>query len=185
MIVPRENAPTLNLAAEIYAAFRDATGHAEIATKHARLAVTQAVKCGRLLNQQKAALPHGAWEAWLAANCPHIPARTATRYMGLAKREEGGFLDDAVGLRHGYLATGVIPECRRAPKEPDANTPTVTFTRGLDIFRRWLNQRTRELPVERWTPDARRALRQEIAWIKRFYDQLNDDEPEDPQPRLH
>ena len=52
-----------------------------------------AIKAGRLLLQAKATLAarhgssHGRWLAWLAANCT-VPARTATKYMRIARRAD-------------------------------------------------------------------------------------------------
>jgi hypothetical protein len=185
----RTAAPTLpdpavavNLSAAINVAFDEARVLATNARADARQAVVRALECGRLLSAQKAALTHGGWLPWLAVYCPGISPGTAQRYMRLAKRHGVAGIMDATGLRQAYLVTGVLPESRRTRSEIDPKTPTISFTRGLDIFRRWLNQRTRELPVERWTPDARWAVRHEIAWIKRLYDQLNDDEPEDHHP---
>ncbi len=162
----------IDLSAEINAAFASARTHAAAATASANDAVTRALECGRLLNQQKAAMPHGAWQPWLATHCPEICAATARRYMLLAKRARERFLDDGAGLRQAYLATGVLPAAPRASREPDVNTPTVTFVRGLDQFRRWFNRRTDECPLDQWTPDARRLLRNELAWFKKLYDRL-------------
>ena len=81
-------------------------------------------------------------------------------------------LSDAAGLRQAYVAAGVLLEFPRTPRKPDANTPTVTFIRGLDHFRRWYNKRTDELPLDEWTPEARRLLRNELTWFKKLYDRL-------------
>jgi hypothetical protein len=68
-------APTL--AAEITAAHLAAIGAARTAIEHAR-------RCGELLTQAKAAVPHGQWLPWLAEHCPDIGARQAQKYMRLA-----------------------------------------------------------------------------------------------------
>jgi hypothetical protein len=162
----------LNLAPEINAAFSEASATAATATLNARQAVARALECGRLLNLQKDALPHGAWQDWLAAHCPVISAPTARRYMRLAKQSHEGVLENAAGLRQAYLATGVLPESTRTRREPNANDPTVSFVRGLDHFRRWFHQRTDELPLDRWTPEARRLLRNELTWFKKLHDRL-------------
>jgi hypothetical protein len=163
----------IDLSASINAAFATARTAADSATHEARAAITAAVQCGDLLTRQKASVPHGTWLAWLAAHCPAISAETARRYMRLAKRSQVTDLTDATSLRQAYLATGVLPEPPpRDSDTPDANAPLVTFTRGLDQFRRWYHRRTDELPLAKWTPDARRLLRNELVWFKKLHDDL-------------
>lgn len=57
-------------------------------------AVEHAVRCGELLNEAKAQVPHGAWLPWLNE---HFPAshRTAQGYMRLARHAA-----DAQALAH-------------------------------------------------------------------------------------
>ena len=50
-------------------------------------AVSHAMRCGGLLLQAKAALPHGAFGAWLAANV-EFSGRTAQAYMRLTKLDD-------------------------------------------------------------------------------------------------
>ena len=164
---------SIDLSASINAAFATARSAADSATDQARAAITAAVQCGDLLTRQKASIPHGAWLAWLADHCPAISAETARRYMRLAKRSQETDLTDAASLRQAYLATGVLPE-PPAPSAslPDAETPVITFTRGLDQFRRWYHRRTDEKPLEQWTPEARRLLRNELAWFVKLHGDL-------------
>jgi hypothetical protein len=163
----------VDLSFSINAAFVAARAAAGAARDHAAEAVAAAVECGDLLVRQKASLPHGAWLPWLAEHCPGISAETARRYMRLAKRSRVTDLTEASSLRQAYLATGVLPDCRlREPAEPDATAPVITFTRGLDQFRRWYHRRTDELPLAKWTPEARRLLRNELAWFKKLHDEL-------------
>ena len=167
-----DSALSLNLAAEINAAFSEAGATAAAATLNAHQAVARALECGHLLNRQKDVLPHGTWQDWLAAHCPALSSPTARRYMRLAKRSQVTDLSDAGGLRQAYIATGVLPDSPRQRREPDANAPTVTFTRGLDLFRRWFHRRTDDTPLAKWTPDARRLLRNELVWFKKLHDDL-------------
>lgn len=164
---------SINLAVPIKIAFAAAHQSAQSATDHARNAITNAVDCGQLLARQKASLPHGAWLEWLAQHCPEIAAETARRYMRLAKRSQETDLTDAVSLRQAYLATGVLPQpAARGDETPSVDAPIITFTRGLDLFRRWYHRRTDELPLEKWTPRARQILRNELTWFKKLHDQL-------------
>jgi len=163
----------IDLSASINAAFVVARSAADSATDQARAAITAAVECGDLLLRQKASLPHGGWLDWLAEHCPDISAETARRYMRLAKRSRETDLTDAASLRQAYLATGVLPKAPAPePSLPDAETPVITFTRGLDQFRRWYHRRTDELPLPKWTPEARRLLRNELAWFVKLHSDL-------------
>jgi hypothetical protein len=92
--------------------------------------------------------------------------------MRLAKRSHLTALQDATSLQQAYLATGVLPESPRE-RNPSPNDPTVTFTRGLDQFRRWFNRRTEELPLEKWSPESKRILRNELAWFERLHRELD------------
>lgn len=157
-VLPPEPPPggrllSIDLSTSINAAYFAARAAADNATDHARAAITAAVLCGDLLLRQKTSLPHGAWLPWLVAHCPEISAETARRYMRLSKRSQVTDLTAATSLRQAYLATGVLPEAPpRETTEPDATTPIITFTRGLDQFRRWYHRRTEENPVATWTP---------------------------------
>ncbi len=162
-----------DLAASINAAYHTARTAAASATEQARAAIAAAIECGHLLQRQKASLPHGAWLPWLTTHCPELSAETARRYMRLAKRSHATDLTAASSLRQAYLATGVLPAPPvRAATPPDANAPVITFTRGLDQFRRWYHRRTEDLPLAKWSPEARRLLRQELTWFKNLHDTL-------------
>ncbi len=164
---------SIDLSASINAAFAAARTAADSATNEARHAITAAVQCGDLLTRQKASVPHGTWLDWLATHCPDISTETARRYMRLANRSQVTDLTDAASLRQAYLATGILPSPPAPePSLPDAETPVITFTRGLDQFRRWYHRRTDELPLAKWTPEARRLLRNELAWFVKLHADL-------------
>lgn len=77
-----------------------------------------AVRCGELLLQAKAAVPHGGWQPWLKQ---HFPAsnRTARQYMRLANHR-----DEIEAKRHGSAVLGIdeavklIAATREAPADP-------------------------------------------------------------------
>jgi hypothetical protein len=50
-----------------------------------RRGLQHAMACGDLLQRARDEAGHGNWLAWLAANCPEIPERTASQYMRLAR----------------------------------------------------------------------------------------------------
>jgi hypothetical protein len=60
--------------------------HAQAATA-ARTAIGHAMRCGQLLAEAKAAVPHGEWGGWLDENFPSS-RRTAQGYMRLARVSE-------------------------------------------------------------------------------------------------
>src|SRR5215213_9910468 len=53
----------------------------------ARSAIGHAVRCGQLLVEAKAAVPHGQWLDWVAANLT-FGARQAQKYARLAKHAD-------------------------------------------------------------------------------------------------
>ena len=164
---------SIDLSVAINASFATAQTLAGSAREKAQHAIVAAIDCGGLLERQKGSLPHGVWTDWLAVNCPEISVRTAQRYIRLSKTTHVSFFNDAQSLRQAYLTTGVLPE--PAPREavqPDANTPVIKFTKGLDQFRRWYHRRTDDTPLAKWTPEARRLLRQELTWFKKLHDDL-------------
>ena len=55
----------------------------------AESAVQHAIRCGELLQVQKANLPHGEFMAWVAANC-EFEYSTAARYMKAAAQSSTG-----------------------------------------------------------------------------------------------
>jgi hypothetical protein len=79
------------LAADIVAAHRD--------VERGALAVAErALAAGRMLAEAKASLPHGEWATWLADNVG-IPARTARRYMQLARSGVESATVAEIGIR--------------------------------------------------------------------------------------
>ena len=170
--MPTSSPVPLNLAGSINAAYAQAGAQATDAKQNARIAVERALECGQLMTRQKRALPHGAWQTWLATNCPTISAPTARRYMMLARRAPHSELTAAGGLRQAYLATGVLTVSKKSRQKQSATTPIVTFTRGLDQFRRWYHTRTENNPISKWSAQSRRLLQTELSWFKKLHDDL-------------
>ena len=163
----------INLAPQILEAYLESNRLATEAKGRASEAVTKAVECGHLLNQQKESLKHGGWLNWLDDNVPQISEWTARRYMALAKRAHVPDLNDAATVRQAYLATGIIPTpAGKEPAAPDPNKPWVKFTRHLDGFRLWFNTRIEEDPLDTWPEDSRRVLKNELKWFVQLYKQL-------------
>lgn len=91
----------------------------EIATEHEaaqsafRSAVEHAIRCGELLIEAKAQLPHGGWGEWIAGNFP-ASDRTARGYMRLARYGEEvnrqGLADLGIEVALKQLAAPKAPE---------------------------------------------------------------------------
>jgi len=56
----------------------------QLARRHANDAIKHAIRCGELLIQKKAELPHGTFTSWIVANCKFKQA-TANNYMRAAQ----------------------------------------------------------------------------------------------------
>ena len=85
--------------------------------------------------------------------CPALnPAR---RYMMLSRRALHSELTAAGGLRQTYPATEVLTVSKKSHQKNSATTPIVTFTRGLDQFRRWYHIRTENNPISKWPAQSR------------------------------
>lgn len=130
----------LSIASKINELYTQAELFSKQAKDTASQAISLAVECGRLLNDQKKAVGHGAWLGWLKENCPNISERTAQKYMRLSRKvcelEDSSktnadsdlpivssenvskLLDGSPKtLTQAYIAAGVIPE----PKKPETN----------------------------------------------------------------
>ena len=179
----------INLAAQIREAYREANQLAEQSKGYASQAVSNAIECGQLLIQQKAALVHGGWMEWTATNLPEIHHNTLGRYMRVAKAAQGALhpsategdsnsspvmnLEDAPTLKQAYVALGILPQPKdKSNQPPDPNKPWVRFTRFLDGFRLWFNKRMDEDPLDTWPEDSRRVLKNELRWFADLYERL-------------
>jgi hypothetical protein len=76
-IVTRAEAPLAELARQISSAHAESLAAARTSLEHAR-------RCGELLLQAKARLPHGQFMPWVTANCP-FGLRTGQNYMRVAR----------------------------------------------------------------------------------------------------
>ena len=75
----------------------------------------------------------------------------------------------------GFAETAaLLTQLAVSAKKPDpaAHLAANGFTKGLDQFRRWYHRRTDDTPLAKWTPEARRLLRQELTWFKKLHDDL-------------
>lgn len=187
----------LSIASKINELYTQAELFSKQAKDTASQAISFAVECGKLLNNQKKAVGHGAWLGWLKENCPNISERTAQKYMRLSRKvcelEDSSktnadsdlptvssenvsklFDGSPKTLTQAYIAAGVIPE----PKKPETNASvfeaTITFTRHIDALVLWYKKRTEYDPIENWQPNIRGLLINELRpWVK-IYNELLD-----------
>lgn len=90
----------------------------EAAQQCAAAAVAHAIRCGELLIEAKAALPHGAFGAWLAANV-EFSDRTARGYMQLAGLDEAKRQRVADMTLRGALAALAQPKTQPPARDED------------------------------------------------------------------
>lgn len=171
--MPVAEKSVLNLAESIRLCHAESCAAVSCAHKTGQTAIVKAIECGRLLVRQRSCVPSGEWRAWLRKNCPEISKETVRCYMRCARDSCKIDLDSVTTLKRAYQLVGVLlPPVEE--RRPGPEKPTVEFIRNLDQFRVWFNRRTRSLPLRRWSPEARRLLRNELTWFKNLHDQLSD-----------
>ncbi len=138
------------LAADIQAAHRDATQGA--------LAVAErALAAGRMLEEAKAALPHGKWATWLAESVG-MSARTARRYMQISRAGLETATVADLGIR------GAAERLVRTTRQP---------TRDVDVepdYLTWRDEMNAELakaPSPAARDQAIQSLREQVE-VERF-----------------
>ena len=176
----------LNYAPQILFAHTEAARLADFAKDYAAQAVNKAVECGGLLLDQKASIPSGSWTDWLARHLPEVPAETLSRYMRAAKLSKlvtEASSGDGDGIRkeiasdaqnkQALIALGIIPTAQnKRPSLLDPQRGWVRYTRFIDGFRKWFNQRVEDEPIETWDEQPRRLLKNELRWIAELYARL-------------
>lgn len=80
-----------------------------------RMAVEGAIDAGKALIDAKAQLDHGRWLGWVEANCPHVGARMAQRYMRIARSNTSPVTHSTItGALEALAAPDVEPEPEEA-----------------------------------------------------------------------
>lgn len=167
-----EKSAALNLSMAIKLCHAESCAAIACAHKTGQTAIVKAIECGRLLVRQREGVPSGEWRAWLRENCPEISRETVRCYMRCARNSHMIDLTCVTTLRQAYQLVGVfLPAVE--DRRPGPEKPTVEFVRSLDQFRVWFNRRTRSRPIHRWSPEARRHLRNELTWFRNLHDQLS------------
>lgn len=136
----------------------------EQATHAFRRAVQHAVRCGELLEEVKARMPHGAWLPWLDE---HFPAsrRTAQGYMRLARSQ------DAQGIAHLGIA-GALRKLSVAPgsatvPERDRESFTARHVGLLDDAVRLLKLLPEKIPLPGEEGDLQ-VIEEDLAWMSEW-----------------
>jgi hypothetical protein len=162
---------TVNLALEIRIAHSESCVALSCVRSTGKAAVAKVIECGRLLLRQREHIASREWRRWLRENCPEISRETVRCYIRCAEHSHKIDIEGVESLRHAYQLAGcILPKVGESTFTPER--PTVEFVRGLDQFRMWFNRRTRRLPLRRWSPEAKRVLRNELLWFKMLHDQL-------------
>ena len=85
-----------------------------------RAALKHAIRCGVLLEEQKAVVPHGEWLAWLNENFDGS-ARVAQTYMRLSRNRQQ-VEELAKAQRSALLSIDGALRALASPREPAADT---------------------------------------------------------------
>jgi phage N-6-adenine-methyltransferase len=80
-----------------------------LANESATTAVEHAIKCGKLLQQQKARLAHGEWQPWVKANCK-FSYPSAKVYMNAARQKDRGLSFSSLAQLYGPASRGSVVE---------------------------------------------------------------------------
>jgi hypothetical protein len=86
-----------------------------LARQSAASAVAHAIRCGELLAEVKAALPHGQFQTWVAAHC-EFAYPTAARYMKAARQKSTGV--EFSTLSELFPSGRALPVPPESPPEP-------------------------------------------------------------------
>jgi hypothetical protein len=103
----------------------------DAAQASARNAVAHAIRCGELLIEAKAAIPHGAFGAWLAANVS-LSHDLVNKYMRIASLSEKN--QNAVMNLSLRKALARIPSMTQKTKTPKPKKAPVKVTKPADLI---------------------------------------------------
>ena len=131
--------------------------HARLARYHAQRSIEVAVEAGALLIEAKARLPHGEWGSWLERL--GLPARTATRWMQIARLSSGHMADMTVFVNLVHELGGQARVASHA-SDPDYQAAFADF---LDIRIEALDGLAAsaaeiQAGIERLSPEARKVF---------------------------
>ena len=174
----------LNYAPQIRFAHTEAARLADFAKDYAAQAVAKAVECGGLLIDQKTAVGSGSWTEWLTRHLPGVPPETLSRYMRAAKLST--LVAQPIGIdgnapialpeahnKQALIALGIIPSPEnKRPNLLDPQRGWVRYVRFIDGFRKWFNKRIEDEPLDTWSEQARRLLKNELKWFAELYARL-------------
>jgi len=92
-------------------------------------ALEYARECGQALNEAKGQVPHGAWQSWLANNCPGISDRQTQKYMQVERQWDFIAAANVDGLAtiDGALAR-IAEQKPMSNAPPEAHVPEETYT---------------------------------------------------------
>ena len=126
----------------------------------ARTALKHAIRCGELLEEQKAKIPHGEWGAWLRENFDGAN-RSAQVYMRLSRNREA-VEEAAKAQTSAHLSIDGALRVLASPREPDALPAPPAEAASEDQYAlRKANTRASNYKAERDRQQALLGARQE------------------------
>lgn len=145
-----------------------------LAKSSAETAISHAMRCGHLLAETKAALPHGQFEDWISRNCD-FAVRQAQRYMQAAAKSVSRDAFESIRQALGYdkkpeprkfepefpkETVSVVKAPEGATEETGADQPAVSVSSEPPVL------------SERWEPDEDEDA--QLALAEKDYEQRVD-----------
>jgi hypothetical protein len=155
---------------EIQDSYEAANDYAKKATDHARWAIEEAFRCGKLLETARAN-NRASWKDWLATNAPQISTDEAARWItGTKKIAQAGGID-ALNPRQMLLFFGEDEKGeqeQQTNRDPDGTKWFSAFGRAVEVFSKQIEFR----PITSWTDAERAAFRRRAEPIVKAWEML-------------
>lgn len=148
-----------------------AEGFANDAKTNAADAMSSAVNAGNFLAQAEQ-LSRGKMLAWLRGNVPDITIERAKAYLSIFRTSEAR--SEMVIDHRQLLLLGVIDQKISNPSEvapTKVDSPKWMGWKGNICA--WFNKETAQRPVERWTPEERHEVANQLKPLVDIYERLN------------
>ena len=148
-----------------------AEGFANDAKTSAADAMSSAVNAGNFIAQAEQ-LSRGKMLAWLRDNVPDITIERAKAYLSIFRTSEARF--EMVIDHRQLLLLGVIDQKISNPSEvapTKIDSPKWMGWKGNICA--WFNKETAQRPVERWTPEERHEVANQLKPLVEIYERLN------------
>jgi hypothetical protein len=159
-----------SLAEEIRNSYEEAQKMALRVTVNARAAITEACKCGELLETARSQYRR-MWAEWLLANVPQVTPEIANRYItGAKKIKQAGM--DSINNRQLLLFFATVDaeeeKLEHVSRDPDGTKWFACFGKAIEAFAKQIEFR----PASEWTVAERVAFKRRAEPIVELYNQL-------------